>query len=299
MDGFDLLRQLSARGITMRPSCSQAFAAWTRRARWFATSRRTGFSKRCSPGLFASCSNAPSSRASDRRDGTPSTANCAIAVWWDMVGASPAVQQVYSLVEQVAPTSASVFITGESGTGKELVARAIHRLSPRSASPFVALNCAALPETLIESELFGHEKGAFTGAVERRTGCFEQAERGSLLLDEIGEMPIGTQAKLLRVLEDSRVHAAGRQERSPVDVRIIAATNRPRANRPEQDSARGPLLPAERVSDSAPAPARAQRGYSGHRQRRHPPDQQTRGPPGRRRASAGDRTASPARLAGQ
>jgi len=108
-----------------------------------------------------------------------------------------------------------------------LVARAIHRLSPRSGSPFVTINCAALPETLIESELFGHEKGAFTGAVERRIGCFEQAGGGSLLLDEIGEMPIGTQAKLLRVLEDSRVRRLGGKAENPVDVRIIAATNRP------------------------------------------------------------------------
>ena len=145
----------------------------------------------------------------------------------DLVGSSPAMQEVYSLIEQVAPTSASVFITGESGTGKELVARAIHRLSPRSSGPFVAVNCAALPDTLIESELFGHEKGAFTGAVERRAGCFEQGERGTLLLDEIGEMRIGTQAKLLRVLEDSRVRRLGGKTELPVDVRVIAATNRP------------------------------------------------------------------------
>jgi len=144
----------------------------------------------------------------------------------EMVGGSPAMQQVYSLIRQVAPTSASVLITGESGTGKELVARAVHRLSPRSGAPFIAVNCAAMPDTLIESELFGHEKGAFTGAVERHAGCFEQARNGTILLDEIGDMPIGTQAKLLRVLEDGLVRRLGGKTDLPVNVRVIAATNR-------------------------------------------------------------------------
>src|SRR5580704_6830541 len=123
----------------------------------------------------------------------------------DMVGSTPEMRQVYSLISQVSPTSAAVLITGESGTGKELVARAIHRASPRAGGPFIAVNCAALPETLMESELFGHEKGSFTGAVERHAGCFEQAHNGTVLLDEIADMPIGTQAKLLRVLEESKV----------------------------------------------------------------------------------------------
>lgn len=144
----------------------------------------------------------------------------------EMVGTSAPMQQVFSFVRQVAPSKAAVFITGESGTGKELVARAIHTLSPRRNGPFVAINCAAMPETLMESELFGHEKGAFTGAVERRAGCFELAQRGTLLLDEIGDMPVGTQAKLLRVLEDSRVRRLGGKNEIVVDVRVIASTNK-------------------------------------------------------------------------
>ena len=144
----------------------------------------------------------------------------------DLIGNSPVMKEVFSLVRQVAPTTASVLISGESGTGKELVARAIHSLSPRSAGPFVAVNCAALPESLMESELFGHEKGAFTGAAERRAGCFEQAQNGTLLLDEIGEMPIGTQAKLLRVIEESKVRRLGGASDIPISVRVLAATNR-------------------------------------------------------------------------
>jgi transcriptional regulator with PAS, ATPase and Fis domain len=130
------------------------------------------------------------------------------------------------MIEQVAPSSAPVLITGESGTGKEKVAAAIHQLSPRAAGPFVAVNCAALPENLIESELFGHERGAFTGAVGRRAGCFEHAHGGTLFLDEIAEMPPAMQVKLLRVLEDSRVRRLGGKMEISVDVRVLAATNR-------------------------------------------------------------------------
>jgi DNA-binding NtrC family response regulator len=144
----------------------------------------------------------------------------------DMVGASAPMQQVFSLIRQVAPSRAAVLVTGESGTGKELVARAIHHLSPRRNGPFVAINCAAMPETLMESELFGHEKGSFTGAVERRAGCFELAQHGTLLLDELAEMPVGTQAKLLRVLEDSHVRRLGGKSEIAVDVRIIASSNK-------------------------------------------------------------------------
>jgi len=126
----------------------------------------------------------------------------------------------------VAPSNVPVLITGESGTGKELVARTLHDLSPRKSRPFVALNCAAIPDTLIESEIFGHEKGAFTGAIDRRAGCFELASGGTLLLDEVGEMPHGTQAKLLRVLEERKVRRLGGRAEQDVDVRVLAATNR-------------------------------------------------------------------------
>ncbi len=155
----------------------------------------------------------------------------------NLIGGSKKMQEVMSLVEQVAPSSASLLITGESGTGKELVARTVHQLSPRSAKPFVAVNCAAIPETLMESEIFGHEKGAFTGAVERRVGCFELADGGTLLLDEIGEMPITTQAKLLRVLEDSKLRRLGSKFEISVDVRVLASTNKV----PEEAVAKGQL----------------------------------------------------------
>ena len=145
----------------------------------------------------------------------------------DLVGQSPAMQQVFALIRQVAPSKAAVLITGESGTGKELAARAIHQLSPRKGGPFVAINCAALPDSLMESELFGHEKGAFTGAVDRRAGCFELAQNGTVLLDEIGDMQLATQAKLLRVLEDQRVRRLGGKSEIQLDVRVIASTNAP------------------------------------------------------------------------
>src|SRR5258708_7713080 len=144
----------------------------------------------------------------------------------ELIGSSETMQRVYSLIEQVASSSASVLITGESGTGKELVARTIHNLSPRRNAPFLAINCSAIPDTLMESELFGHEKGAFTGAVSRRHGCFELANTGTLMLDEIGEMPTMLQAKLLRVLEERVVHRLGSRKDVSVDVRLLAATNK-------------------------------------------------------------------------
>jgi len=154
-----------------------------------------------------------------------------------LVGSSKKMQEIFRLIEMVAPSTASVLITGESGTGKELVARTIHNLSPRKTKPFVAINCSAIPETLMESEIFGHEKGAFTGALERRAGCFELAEEGTLLLDEIGEMPSGTQAKLLRVLEDHKLRRLGSKVETEVDVRVLAATNKV----PEEAVAKGEL----------------------------------------------------------
>ncbi len=143
-----------------------------------------------------------------------------------LVAQSDSMRRVFAMLEQAAPTKATILIGGETGTGKEVASRAIHELSQRRAGPFLAMNCAALPDTLIESELFGHEKGAFTGAAERRAGYFELANGGTLLLDEIGEMPIGTQAKLLRVLEERKIRRLGASKEIEVDVRIVAASNR-------------------------------------------------------------------------
>ncbi len=143
----------------------------------------------------------------------------------NMIGRSPAMMRVYETIEKVAPTDVTVLVRGESGTGKELVARAIHFRSPRSRSAFVAVNCAAFSRELVESELFGHEKGAFTGAVARREGKFEAADGGTLFLDEIGDMGLETQAKLLRVLQEKQFERIGGNQPLSVDVRIIAATN--------------------------------------------------------------------------
>ncbi len=142
-----------------------------------------------------------------------------------MIGNSPSIRSVYRIVEQAAPTNASVLISGESGTGKELVAQTIHELSMRTTFPFVGVNCAAIPETLLESEIFGHEKGAFTGAHDRRIGVFELAHRGTLFLDEIGEMVPTIQVKLLRVLQERTFRRLGGRQEQSVDVRVIAATN--------------------------------------------------------------------------
>jgi two-component system nitrogen regulation response regulator NtrX len=144
----------------------------------------------------------------------------------EMVGDSTPMRRLRSMIERAAPVASTVLITGESGTGKELVARAIHRGSPRAAKPYVQVNCAAIPEELIESELFGHEKGSFTGAVRRQTGKFSAAHSGTIFLDEIGDMSARTQAKVLRVLQSGEVEPVGAEKVARVDVRVIAATNR-------------------------------------------------------------------------
>ncbi len=159
-----------------------------------------------------------------------------------LVGESEPLREVLVKVEQMAPVTSTVLVEGESGTGKELVARALHRLSPRKNKPFIAVNVGALPETLLESELFGHEKGAFTGAAERRLGRFELANEGTLFLDEIGDIPPATQVKLLRVLEDREVMRLGATQPIRVNVRVVAATNRPLREQVEEGSFRGDLF---------------------------------------------------------
>ena len=160
----------------------------------------------------------------------------------DMVGNSDIMREIYTLIEQIAPSDVSVLITGESGTGKEMVSRTIHKLSRRANQPFVGINCAAVPESLMESELFGHERGAFTGAVDRRLGCFELANNGTLLLDEIAEMPVMLQAKLLRVLEERKVRRLGSSKEIDVDVRVIAATNKDPFKAVQENALREDLL---------------------------------------------------------
>lgn len=144
----------------------------------------------------------------------------------DIVGKSPAIREIFNLIETVAPAQSSVLINGESGTGKEVVAKAIHNLSPRAKKPFIAINCTAIPDTLLESELFGHAKGAFTGASEKKKGLFEEADGGTLFLDEIGDLDLSLQAKLLRVLQERKIKPVGENQMKDIDVRIIAATHK-------------------------------------------------------------------------
>ena len=172
----------------------------------------------------------------------------------DMVGGSLAMVRVYETIDKVAQTDATVLIRGESGTGKELVAKAIHFRSPRAKGPFVAVNCAAFSRELVESELFGHEKGSFTGAIARREGKFEAAEGGTLFLDEIGDMNLETQAKLLRVIQEKRFERIGGNQSLSANVRIIAATNQDLEDDGDRRAlSRGPLLSNQGGGDSRPA----------------------------------------------
>ena len=239
MNGLELLRQLNdeiqhipAIIITGRGTNERVVEAIEAGAYWY-IEKASDF-----PGACAPCSTAHSSASAARSRWRLSQKSCAMREDSAFsIGASREMRDVMHQVEIAAPSTASVLITGETGSGKEMVARSIHMLSPRVDRPFVAINCSAIPESLMESEIFGHEKGAFTGAAERRIGCFELAEGGTLLLDEIGEMPAPTQAKLLRVLEDHKVRRLGSKVETPVDVRVLAATNK----NPEQAVADGQL----------------------------------------------------------
>jgi DNA-binding NtrC family response regulator len=173
-----------------------------------------------------------------------------------LLGRGPMMRELQSLVSLVASTDASALITGESGTGKEVVARAIHDLSARRGAPFIAVNCAAIPENLIESELFGHEKGAFTGAIRARAGCFEMANGGTLFLDELAEMPIALQPKLLRILEDGRARRIGGTKENQFDVRVLAATNRSPASAIQDGRLREDLFYRLNVFDVVVPPLR-------------------------------------------
>jgi DNA-binding NtrC family response regulator len=238
MDGLSLLSRLGAELrdvpailITGKGSEERAVQAIESGAFWY-------IEKPLKPMILRALLDRALGRARDRREVATLTRQLREAGrLGDVVGAGKTMREVMQRIELAAPSSASVLITGETGSGKEVVARALHRLSPRAGGPFVAINCSAIPESLMESEIFGHEKGAFTGAAERRLGCFELADSGTLLLDEIGEMPMPTQAKLLRVLEDHKVRRLGGKTETPVDVRVLAATNKD----PEQAVAQGQL----------------------------------------------------------
>jgi DNA-binding NtrC family response regulator len=238
MNGLDLLKQLGpdlqgvpAIIITGKGSEERAVAAIEAGAFWYIEKPLKG------PVLRALLDRALSKARDSRQLAVLQRQLRETGRLGDLVGSSKPMQEVMRIVEMAAPSSASVLITGDTGAGKEIVARTVHRLSPRASGPFVAINCSAIPESLMESEIFGHERGAFTGAAERRIGCFELADGGTLLLDEIGEMPAPTQAKLLRVLEDRKVRRLGSKTETPVDVRVVAATNKD----PEQAVGSGQL----------------------------------------------------------
>ena len=183
-----------------------------------------------------------------------------------IIGRSPAMRRIFETVDKIADTDVTVLIRGESGTGKELVANALHYRSPRRAKPMIKMNCAALSRELVESELFGHERGAFTGAIARREGKFEAADGGTLFLDEVGDMPLETQAKLLRAIQEKEFERVGGNEAIKVDVRLIAATNQDlEAGGARRPLPRGPVLPLARGGAGHPAAARAPRGHSAAR----------------------------------
>ncbi len=189
-----------------------------------------------------------------------------------IVGQSPAFRVFMDTLRQAAPSTATVLLMGESGTGKELAARAIHELSPRAKAPFVAVNCAALPESILEAELFGVERGAFTGAVARKEGRFERAHGGTLFLDEVGEMSPSAQVKLLRVLQEGEIERLGGTQTVKVDVRLVAATNKDLVKRGRRGPLpRGPLLPAERGRGAHPLARLAARGHPAARRSLPPP----------------------------
>ena len=227
MNGLDFLRQLGEEVrhtpviiITGRGSDERVVQAIEAGAFWY-------IEKPLKPPVLRALFDRAMGRARDQRAVAALTRQLREAgKLGTLVGSSHAMQELMRQVEMAAPSTASVLITGETGSGKEMVARSIHMLSPRVDRPFVAINCSAIPESLMESEIFGHERGAFTGAAERRIGCFELADGGTLLLDEIGEMPAPTQAKLLRVLEDRKIRRLGSKVETPVDVRVLAATNK-------------------------------------------------------------------------
>jgi transcriptional regulator with GAF, ATPase, and Fis domain len=176
-----------------------------------------------------------------------------------MLGEHPSIKKIYEIIQRVAATDVTVLITGESGTGKELVARAIHSVSLRADRPFVPVNCAAIPENLLESELFGHARGAFTGAHSSRAGLFQLANHGTILLDEVGELPLPLQAKLLRVLQDGKVRPIGTDHPVEVQVRVIASTNKDLAHQVEKGSFREDLFFRLQVIPLHLPPLRARR----------------------------------------
>ena len=202
-----------------------------------------------------------------RENATLSRSLAATEAQTGMVGRSESMRALWEMVRTIAPTDATVLITGESGTGKELVAKAVHAASRRARGPFVAVNCAALTESLLASELFGHEKGAFTGADKKHEGHFLKADGGTIFLDEIGEMPLSMQVKLLRVIQEREVLSVGGNKAVPVDVRIIAATNRDLA----KEVAAGTFRQDERGHPGPAAPARTRGRYSSARPAFHGP----------------------------